>query len=456
MRTAFLALFLFLQCATLRAEEEKNVLFVCDNGVEMFLWDLDFISHAKESIEVLPCFLGGDIARDLLNRIEERLEEVPGIKVHLISSPVLIEPGEMQLIEELKRRYPSNFLVQFSTQVVQMLPEISSIDNHVKMCVVDEHYFSAGGTNLEQAHCAEGSFTNERGEDRDLGLADVLPAGMRDQDIIGKGPLAKELRKVFFQLFSIWEHYNETGLLEKDPSRLQHLSRYFPVHEKGVTKRFDVTSGRLNVPQDAIRVILGGPHQRKNAITEEYVRLINQAKQEVIIENLYFFPVAPIYHALIAAVNRGVKLTVITNGKSETSPESTDVFCWLNRVNYVPMIYGQEFHTWFSSSARSQTPKKTAICEYNVPDILLHKKMMLVDGHITLVGSYNLGFKSAHGDYELVLVIDSLKVAQKVKEVHEKDLENSRQISPSEACDWYFDPITSYRAELQRKYQGFL
>lgn len=452
-----LFLILCMVCSlSLLAEEEKNAIIVCENGVEMFDWDLDFLREAKHSVEIGACFFGGEIAQTLLKEVEARLEKVPDLQVYILTTPVLLEDADYKRIEHLRLRFPDNFHLTHSSTVSIVWPDVSGIDNHVKMFVVDEKYFSAGGTNLDEAQVTDGTYTPPKKYNKISVLSD-LPPGMRDQDVVGRGPIAKQMRTSFYKLYALWEHYNKTHLLEKDPEKFANNSYAVKVTEKPYLERFEKSEQRHDLEEHQIKLLIGGPHQYPhNSITHEYVRLIKEAKEEIIIANMYFCPVDPILKALIDAVNRGVRLTLITNGVSDVAPQYTQYFCWANRIHYVPVFYGGTYHFWDAWSVANKPVKNTHIYEYNVQDILLHKKMMIVDNRIFVVGSYNLGERSDIGDYELALIIDSKEVAQAIRQVHERDKSLSREVTPKEARGWYFDPIISYVGELQKRFHGLL
>ncbi len=437
--------------------EEKDALIVCDNGLEMFTWDLEFLSQAEHSVEALVCFFGGTIARRLLEAISARLEEVPTLQVHVLASPTMITPQNWKIIDSLCNRFPGNFHIEFSTQIAKLLPDIMTIDNHVKLFIVDETYYSAGGTNCEEHHCSKGTHTPLKKPTIEIEIDFMLPAGMRDQDVVGRGPIAAQLRTIFFQLYTQWEDYNKTKCLQEDPNQFNQNVHYFDVTGKRpYVERFEHSDRLRELGAENIRILLGGPHQPDNIITQEYVRLIQCAQEEIILSHLYFFPTKPIFQALMDAVKRGVKLTIVTNGLAADACEGAKLFVWANRISYVPMFYGTTFHFWDAQEVAAMPIGNTTVYEYCVPDVLLHKKTMLVDRRHFIVGSYNFGMKSAYGDYELILVIDSEKVAEDVLQVHLIDVAHSRQVSVQEACAWYFHPVISYWGELQKRFNGFM
>lgn len=451
----FFCLWALIVSTEIRAEE-SNAIIVTDNGLEMFHWDLDFIRAAQESIEISAAFLGGEIARELLTTLEARLEQVPKLKVYILTTPTLLEQEDWVLIERLHKRFPDRFYLEHASTVVIVWPTVTGIDNHVKLCIVDEKYFSAGGTNFDETQCSEGTWTPHKNLNKIPFLSNNLPAAMRDQDIVGRGPLAVQLRQTFFTMYAIWENYNNTGVLAKDFDKFKEKTYYYPVFSQVHVPHFDSSPNLRILEPNQIKVLIGGPHQKYNEISEEYARLIQGAREEIIISNLYFCPIDSIFNALLDAVNRGVKLTVLTNGVGEIAPQYTQFFCWANRMNYVPAFYGKTFHFWDVWDMANKPLKNTRIYEYHVKDVLLHKKVMIIDGKISLVGSYNLGTRSDLGDYEMVIRMDSLSIAMDLIHVHEKDLRYSREISSEEACSWYFDPVKAFIGEMQKRVHGLI
>lgn len=454
---SFLLSLFFILPSSLSAYEDEVALIVCDNGREMLGWDLEFLRYARESVEIGACFLGGDVARLLLTAIEERLECVPTLQVYLLTTPTTMEPPEREQIIHLQENYPHNFHIQYTSSVTVIWPEITGVDNHVKMFIVDETYFSTGGTNLDEMQCSEGTSTPPRCTNKIAPLFDQFPAGMRDQDVVGRGKvLASNMRRTFYKLFALWEHYNRTGLLQKDPDFFADRSHFFEVKGQPEVELFENHPTKRLLSLTQVEPILSGPHQKECSITQAYVRLIEEAQEEIVIANVYFCPAESIFDALLAAVNRGVKLTVLTNGVSEISPAYTKYFCWANRMHYVPLIYGSRLHFWEAWRMKNKQRKNTEIYEYHVKDVLLHKKVMIVDQKICLVGSYNLGLRSHLSDYEFALVIKDPLVAADALRVHAIDKAHSRQVEPGQACNWYFDPVTSYFGELQKRFHGLL
>lgn len=421
----------------------------------MLAWDLDFLNQATQSIEFGAYVSGGKVFYAIMDKIKRRLEVCPDLQVYVLASPSMFQESDKEIVSYLSENYPSNFHIQYSNYIFSFFTESATIENHMKFLVVDEHYFSVGGTNFHENLCTEGTTTPSRKEGESIVEAG-LPAGTRDQDVVGKGPVAKDLRVMFHKIFAMWEHYFETREHIVDPELFSDNNYYRELRKntRPYAKRFEKSENLIKT--SSIRMIYSGSMHCPNKITEEYVRLIDNSKEEISIGNFYSAPVKPIFNALLNAVNRNVDLTVITNGTWENSPHYCKFIGWSNRMRYVPFYYGREYHFWEKSEAASDKLFNTRIYEYHVNDILYHKKLMVVDRRYVVIGSYNLGMKSDSYDYELVLVIDSEEAAKNVLKVLEKDKKFSTEMHPKQAREWYFNPFLSYLGALQDQFNGYL
>ena len=61
-------------------------------------------------------------------------------------------------------------------------------------------------------------------------------------------------------------------------------------------------------------------------------------------------------------------------------------------------------------------------------DYPVHTKAVLVDEHLSVVGSYNLDMRSTYLDTELMLVIDSEKLNQQIRETESDYMEKSKEV----------------------------
>lgn len=449
LRTAlYTLLFLFLPFCKVLCAEEVGII-VCEHGKERMEWDLEFIRHARHSIDLSGVFFHGKIADRYLAEIEQRLLAEPELQVRMMITPICAEPENLSTLERMRRHYPGRFLCEETVAVAGFAPDVHAIENHVKICIVDGYYFSIGGTNITDYEYVEGLTTPTRSPHQQNSLARRLAAGFRDGNVVGRGAVGHEMHRQFGALFALWSHYNQTFCLEKS------LTTFLPEEEeergeKPYVELFEKAPRKILLPEERVQFLVGGPHQKQNAITAAYLRLIQEARREIWIAHMFCFPEEHLFSALLDAVRRGVHLEVVTNGLGGTAPKQNDIYGWANRMSYVPLFYGKEYKAWDYFSMKKEKPYSTSIYEYGIPDVQLHKKVMLVDGRFLMVGSYNLGDKSDRADYEMNLLIDSERVVAEARKFCERERYLSRKVSPDQAVSWYFDPVKSYAGRLQR------
>ncbi|MCH9609347.1 MAG: Cardiolipin synthase [Chlamydiales bacterium] len=452
-----LILVLCLLFGVLKGEDVK--IIACDNSLEMVDWGLEFIQHAEQSIDFAACFFGGEVLQTYLKSIEEQMRKHPKLKVNILMMPTFLEPRDKEFLFRLEREFTRQLHVTQTSSVIHVGKELFAIDNHVKMLVVDETYFTMGGTNLDDALCAEGTFPKERRK-KEVLIGDKLPSGARDQDVVGRSALiAKEMRQKFHKLTTVWDEYNKyKRFASTNPDDFEGKTRYEEI-DKGrrpFVEKFECADEPITIDSSQIKMILSGSMHNPNWITQEYCHLIENAKKEIVIGNLHFAPAEPMMDKLINASKRGVKTTVITNGIHDRAPSCNAYMSWPNRMNYLPLLYGKKFSFWEKSRCKN-TPKCDAhFYEYYVKDILYHKKVMVVDRRYFVIGSYNLGLRSDQADYEYVFVIDSPQVAEEALKVLDKDIKFSLPVSEKKIQEWYFKPMISYQAEVQKQFNVFM
>ncbi len=140
--------------------------------------------------------------------------------------------------------------------------------------------------------------------------------------------------------------------------------------------------------------------------TRELVRLINSAQKSVEVQ-AYSFTSKPVIQALIHARQRGVRVTIILDRSN------------VERKNYRTHNY-----------RRLISPGLDAVYTAGIPTyiddryLIAHNKVMLIDSHIIITGSFNFSYAAAHFNAENMLVIRNSPALQsqyqKNFEFHEK------------------------------------
>lgn len=454
-------LFLLLYAHALHGAEKsldtENKVLICDHSAETMGWLETIIGEACYSIEMSPCFFGGSLLQRVMDCVEERMRAVRSLQVHLICSTMMLEPADKKRLEQIQKKYSRQFHLQYTSSVICYQADLLITDNHVKMCIVDEKYYIVGGTNFDECLCTEGIVPVTQ-PDKNCIIGSKLPKGARDQDVVGRGPMAQELRHLFYQLFAFWEQVNRTREPPSEGPMSIKNTRYAPYDEykpRAIIAAFEMSPKVHDIPQNGIHLFFSYPEANTNCITQQYCQLIDSATDEIWIGNLHYAPVSSIQKALFKAVKRGVRLHVITNGIYRDSPKSNEYIFYPNRLHYLPTFYGRDFSFFERAKCKHPPTHEVHLYEYRVPEVLYHKKVMIIDGKTLVIGSYNLALRSHASDHELILRIDSSELCSDVKKILEDDITRSKKISVNEARDWYFDPLLAYTAEVQIKLNRF-
>lgn len=144
-----------------------------------------------------------------------------------------------------------------------------------------------------------------------------------------------------------------------------------------------------------------------------YAKLIGDAKESVDIENAYFI-FTPIIHKVITeALDRGVKIRILTNsGQSVDEPIVT-----------APIL----------TSAREA--KNHGADVYLRLGTTLHSKFMIIDNRIAVVGSDNLHPRSQRFEGEVFAVVFDKDVAQNFTAQFDKDIYRGSAVRVEKGSD---------------------
>jgi cardiolipin synthase len=133
--------------------------------------------------------------------------------------------------------------------------------------------------------------------------------------------------------------------------------------------------------------------RRKNEISATYIQMLRNAQEQVIILCSYFLPGSIIRRQLGYAIERGVKIKIITAGVS-------DVVVAKNAEKYM--------YDWLLK-------KNIEIYEYQ--PAVLHGKIAVSDGQLVTVGSYNINNISAYASIELNMNVFNESFANEVEKM---------------------------------------
>jgi cardiolipin synthase len=258
---------------------------------------------------------------------------------------------------------------------------------HRKLCVVDQDLVFCGGINI-----LDDFYDPRHG---------VLASPRFDFTVALHGPVAEAASEAMALLWwrvqagysarrhhlaEAWEAFKAAGYGGRISAA--HLAR----------RRALALSGRpagardsLSLPAARAALLVRDNLLNRNMIERAYRKAIGHARKDILIANAYFFPGGRLRRALIKAARRGVKVTLLLQGKYE----------FFMQYHAARPVYG------------ALLKAGVEIHEYEAS--YLHAKVAVIDGHWATVGSSNLDPLSLLLAREANVVLDNLNFAQDLR-----------------------------------------
>ena len=283
---------------------------------------------------------------------------------------------------------------------------------HRKLCVIDQSVVFCGGINV-----LDDFYDPNHG---------VLQAPRFDFAVAVTGPLALEATDAMALLWwrvkagysaremhlnAAWEKFKAAGYGERTDGTLLAQppdSGMAPLPGK---------------PRPKAALVLRDNLLNRRSIELAYRKAIGRARREVIIANAYFLPGGKLRRALVKAARRGVRVTLLLQGKYE----------YFMQYHAARPVYG------------ALLAAGVEIHEYSTS--FLHAKVAVVDGHWATVGSSNLDPLSLLLAREANIVVEDRAFTQELSaRLREAVASHGQRI----------DPAAYGRRPLARRIQGWI
>ena len=256
---------------------------------------------------------------------------------------------------------------------------------HRKLCVIDQRIVFCGGINV-----LDDWYDPNHGD---------LKAPRFDFAVAASGPIAADAADAVALLWwrvqagnsarqshlsAAWDKFEAAGYGGRTTSRGLADAEY-PASAAAQTKS-GITPGARAA------LVLRDNLRNRGSIEKSYLKAIGKAHHEILIANAYFVPGGKLRRALVGAARRGVKVTLLLQGKYEYFMQyhaARPVYDALLKV-------GVEIHEYEAS--------------------FLHAKVAVIDGHWATVGSSNLDPLSLLLAREANVVVEDKAFAEQLRE----------------------------------------
>lgn len=376
-RRAIVIALIFLLAATARAD----VVRILDDDRDAAQARVDLIRSAHKSIEVLYFMAKDDpVALAMLQLLRDaRRRGVPIVRVVIDGSFRRIPKATLAHLRDegvVVRTYHP-FDLRHPTWILHRM--------HEKLILIDGKRYITGGRNLAESY---------------FGLGHKKK--YRDVDIYVDGPSATDAQRRFEQ---VWTSRDVAALHGHVlPRTKREAAEHLGDALSDMTRSGFIDLGPMRdwskgaIDAGPVRFLAG------HGVGDDMAAAIANAKESVVIESPYFVPPRFLRELLLKKLAEGVRMVVVTN-----SVQSTDSV-W-TQIAYLK--YRGEL-------ARAGADFR----EYKGPDCL-HGKMIIVDGHVTMVGSYNIDPRSQYLNTEITCMADNEELARKLQSVIDRHIANA-------------------------------
>jgi len=370
--------------------KDARSIVTFDNEIDVFYnasdkYDRMFedLKNARESINISYYIIRKDVyGRQLLDLLVDKAKE--GVEVRLIydhiGSKITSKRFFKPLIKaggKVEKFFPSRIFLKLYI----------NHRNHRKMIIIDGKIAYIGGMNIGKEYVG--------------GDKKITPWRDRHLRIIGGAVSSIQTQFFLDYLFVSKEK------IEWEDSKV--ISKFYKV---------DVHNG-----DKPTQIIASGPDYKYSNIRNSYLKMINNAKEEIIIETPYLIPDEAILTSLKLSANSGVKVKILIPGV----PDKKAIY-------FATLSYCREL-----------IESGVEVYAYNG---FMHSKLMIVDNDIVNIGSANMDRRSFSLNFEINAVVYDKEFNKRNRDIIDEELKNSVLINGKEKKIGFFVGVLEKLARL--------
>ncbi len=389
-----------------------------DNNKDALLWRLRLVESAQKNLVITTfAFSDDNSGTDFLSAVKAAADRGVEVRIlidgmdgslNLSHSPVLKALISMPNVQA-KLYNPINLLK----------PWRLNYRMHDKYVIADDCAYLLGGRN-----------TN------DLFLGDYSEKSNIDREILvwetqnGKGQSFLQLRSYFESVWSLPCCKQLTSSLseEKKNTVFARLDTHYRQMQQRFPEAFTPTDWEAEtIPANSVS-LLSNPQrpQNKEPLLWYSLQQLMQNGEEIIIQTPYIICNREMYQALSEITESGKSVQMITNAL-ENGANPWGCSDYLNQKKKILKTGSEIFELYKEHSS--------------------HTKTMLIDNHLSVVGSFNLDMRSAYLDTEMMLLIDCPELNAQLRCQAEQMMQYSNHVLPNGqeiAGEQYHPPKTGF------------
>jgi phosphatidylserine/phosphatidylglycerophosphate/cardiolipin synthase-like enzyme len=411
--------------------ESQTGVYVLEDGSGSMVARAWLTEYAVKTIDIQYFIFSTDnvglIACDYLIRAADR-----GVKVRIIVDDIMVDADAEDILMFNSHENISvkiyNPGVNLGKNIFQKIGKFTSDFKsanqrmHNKTFIVDCKVVITGGRNIADEYF---DYDHEY--------------NFRDRDVLLLGKASKMVNQSFDDFWNSSLSQNVSDVIQTTSQNLSSINRFDNLHEYAcnpdnfwpqVRDRIEalpdtfksiVESGKL-VWLNEVRFVSDKPGKNddENGLggggisTSALVDLIKNAKTTIDIQTPYLITTDYSQSLFKEAVDRGVKIRILTNSLAST--DNIEAFSGYQSERQNLLRTGVrifEFRPDAAIRKKIMTGELQSVI-IKEPIFGLHAKTMVIDNEITVIGTFNLDPRSANLNTECIAIINSLEIAKSV------------------------------------------
>ena len=409
----------------------KTGVYVLEDGAGSMVARAWLTEYAEKTIDIQYFIFSTDniglIAIDYLVRAADR-----GVKVRILVDDIMVD-AELEDILNVDRHENiaikiynpgANLGKSIFTKIKNVTTDFRGFNQrmHNKTFIVDGDIVITGGRNIADEYF---DFDHEY--------------NFRDRDILLLGQGSQQVSNSFEEF---WQSElsvpvkmlgDDQEVAAPNPARYELLHQYacdpqnFWPQVRERIKRLPQAFAELQatgelVWLDSIVYVSDDPGKNESEkglggggkSTDALIELIAAAEKTIDIQSPYLVTTELSRNLFNAAVERGVKVRILTNSMAST--DNMEAFSGYQRDREELLATGVRIFE-FRPDAEERHKIMTSALQKEIdykPIFGLHAKSMIIDGKITVIGTFNLDPRSANLNTECITIIESAEITRRV------------------------------------------
>lgn len=406
----------------------KTGVYVLEDGGGSLIARAWLAEYAERTIDIQYFIFSPDnvglIASDYLVRAADR-----GVKVRLLVDDVMVDAGVHEILTldshdniEIKIYNPGvNLGKNIAAKLKKFTTDFRGANQrmHNKTFIVDGKVCITGGRNIADEYF---DYDHEY--------------NFRDRDVLLIGKVNEAIENSFEDFWTSKLSIPVTDLVTEEEANYADTARFDRLHQYACNPEnfwpqvrdriqnlhitFDAFQSAL-VWLDDVHFVSDVPGKNSatnlsggGVSTDTLINLIAKAKTTIDIQSPYLVTSDLGRKLFKEAVGRGVKVRILTNSMAST--DNMEAFSGYQRDRQKLLQTGVKIYE-FRPDAKERFDVMTGALQEKLnytPVFGLHAKSMVIDGTVTVIGTFNLDPRSANLNTECVTVIRSEQIAQNV------------------------------------------